>query len=194
MPEISGYPRLRKRHPEIDFVANDEGFERLNKDYNLRSPKEIGYDDVDGGFTYKDEIFLGIFHNNVRGYNFPQEAFQSPWARITSQGLIYSISPELGIFLKLRRGVMKGRMYGKDSLDSASILLGMKKRNKKIEVSKLKKLLSSECCPFCPFQECTQCLTQLESKYINISLKDRPVFLNIIKELKVEIAPLCKHN
>ena len=127
LPEISGYKRLRSRSGDVDFVVNDEGLEALLSTGPTKREEDF-VPGVDGGayITEKNGIFAAFFHNGIRGYAITGEDFPRAIRRETSAGPVYTISHELNLALKVRRGIhKKGQIYGKDVLDAASTLIGM---------------------------------------------------------------------
>ena len=127
LPEISGYKRMRSRSRDVDFIVNDLGLEAILSSEPTKREEDFN-PLVNGGayITEKNELYAAFFHNEIRGYVIPEEIFSSGIPRETSVGTIYTIPEELNLALKIRRGVhSKGKIYGKDVLDAASMIIGM---------------------------------------------------------------------
>ena len=150
LPEISGYKRLRLRSGDVDFVVNDEGLEALLKEepaietFSLPEPHGV----VASGYEVERMgVLAAFFHNEIRGFKIPEEAFSEATLKEASAGPVYVVPNELNLALKIRRGLEKiGEVYGKDGLDAGSTIMGMERSGKQFDSESFVKYLVEYVC------------------------------------------------
>ncbi|PIN93450.1 hypothetical protein COU54_02925 [Candidatus Pacearchaeota archaeon CG10_big_fil_rev_8_21_14_0_10_31_24] len=182
LQETAGYRRMRNLSDDLDFIINDEGFSSVNEHLNLRRHYKNG-SLADGDVAYVNDILIGLFYKNIKGYEIPVSVFESPRINYTSAGVIYSIPEELNVALKIRRGSsrkMDPKIYGKDSLDFASIHAGMDLVGNKFNVKDLVNNMTKGVCQSCCLSSKLECFRQIKqsSKQLRGELKTN--YLNTI--------------
>lgn len=160
LPEVSGYRRMRLRSNDVDFIVTDAGLECLLTEGDV---VDLGFgNDVYG--VVADDVIAAFFHKHIKGLRIPSGAFSEAVCHETSQGPIYTISGELNTALKLRRGISaKGRIYGKDALDTASTFTGMGLRGEEFDYASFADYMTSGTCVTCTLDSPFGCIRGLES-------------------------------
>ncbi|MBI2663038.1 hypothetical protein HYX15_00725 [Candidatus Woesearchaeota archaeon] len=189
LPSVSGYKRLRLRSEDIDCISNDEGLNHLQeKGFNLRYLDNLGCYQ-----TKVSGVLIAFFHNHIREYPLTSEIFQRAEEKRTFYGSIYAVPPELNIALKIRRGIKKGKIYGKDGLDLASTSAGMRNSGRDFSPEELRYYLSNGICAECELGEHLKCMNELEKAVHNVPSEDKEFFRGKISECKGSLSSLCYH-
>src|SRR3989338_4857724 len=126
--ETAGSLRMRNTSDDLDFIASTEGIAAIEQPLCLNHTYRDGTMTAGARVAYVDDILLGFFHKEIRGWEIPSDIFKHPRVQRTSAGDIYMIPAELNVALKIRRGVSQSEnphVYGKDALDFASIHSGL---------------------------------------------------------------------
>ena len=132
-PLYYGYRSLRKPSTDIDMFASDKILERIVEETKIDVHKYY-----ENSYIFISEKFPLVFHiNKIHNYD-PDEYF---YKHVKEIDRILVNPPEYTIALKLKRAKDNKRMFGKDKIDIANILLS--NANGKIELNydKLSKLI-----------------------------------------------------
>ena len=177
LPQITGFKQLRGRSDDLDFVVNNAGFQAVSSSYALRKESEIRdcSPSHSGVFTYLEDIFVGFFIEHIRGYPIPAIAYALSKPIHTNRGIVYSVPPELNIALKIRRGLQKGHIYGKDGCDFASLVVGSHLRGRDLDYQLLSRSMSEGVCDTCALTSPYQCIDELEKGKRNLAREYFPI-------------------
>jgi hypothetical protein len=177
LSETAGYRRMRGLSDDLDFIANEEGLEAVKMPLNVGTNYKNGKPSDCRNVTYINDVLIGFFEKEIRGWKIPEEVFQRPRTVQTAAGeTIYMIPAELNIALKIRRGASrtdKPRIYGKDALDAASIFLGMEKNSESFDQKAFISYLLQGVCADCRLSEHKGCLMALRDSESQLFGSDR---------------------
>ena len=178
LPEVSGYKRMRLRSNDVDFIVTDLGLECLLTEGDV---VDLGFGkDVYG--VMADDVIAAFFHNNIKGYEIPGRAFSESVRRETSEGTIYTISGEMNTALKLRRGISaKGRIYGKDALDTASTFTGMRLQGEEFGYVSFADYMTNGTCDACTLSSPFECIRGLESGVNHLPDEHKEDYVQFLK-------------
>lgn len=169
LQETARYKRMRNISDDLDFILSDEGLVAIEQPLSLRDTYSDG-EKAGARVAYINDILLGFFHKELRGWSIPHEVFEHPRVEQTSQGKIYMISPELNVALKIRRGASKieqPHIYGKDVLDFASIHSGMYECRQNFNSELFASYMARTTCKDCRLstnRACIMCFKKSESQ------------------------------
>ncbi len=195
LSELIEYRRLRERSDDLDFIANDTGFGDASNFYDLRPASSMIPQATSECYaTFVDGIFVGIFYNQIKGYDIPPGIYRKSLVKETSQGIVYVTPPEFNIALKIRRGASKGKIYGKDGLDFASICISMSRQNQEFDVDTFSNYMQSGVCESCRLPVGKGCIDYLETGVTNLPKNLRNIYLETTERCKTSIRNLCRHN
>ena len=193
LPEIVGYKRLRFRSCDLDFIATEDGIDDALEKHEFESAAFYGFNEVDGYATYMRDVFIALSTLNLRGYEVPQ-SFEVR-KHETSQGVVYSIPHELNLAMKIRRGVSKGHIYGKDGLDFASTVTGLHLDDKTLDVQEMCGYMNAGVCESCQLTSNLKCTDLLKMHGThNISKDYRQLVGDTADKITEEMEAYCKKN
>lgn len=122
VPQLMGYRQIRKASNDIDCAATEEGIvllhDALKGNYQMFISRQFG----DLVLDYEG-IPFSFVTDLSRLWKIPEDLWISAVSIDSDFGKIRVISPEYLITLKTRRAYYQGRVYGKDKLDIANVLL-----------------------------------------------------------------------
>lgn len=196
LPQVSGYPKLRPRSEDLDFIVNDEGLNALccSNIICAREGSITGSPEMGGYLAWINDVTMVFFHGTIRGYPLSDEIFGSPVFRKTSEGVVATIRNELNIALKIRRGLTRGGIYGKDKLDFASAVLGLKGSGEDFDASLLSDFMSPDVCNACQIGEPYGCMSAMSEGAHNLRAGDRTVFFSKVKECAERLEDVCRYT
>jgi hypothetical protein len=195
LPEVAGYKRLRNRSDDIDCVVSDAGLEQITEMLNLRRECELKPTQGEGCyFTYIRGMMVAFFQGDLRGYVLTPDIFDKSLRRSTTRGDVHIVRPELNIALKIRRGISKGKIYGKDGKDFATIVLGMEKKGEHFSAVMLKNYLSRGVCHECNLGASLSCLRTFEKYSEAVPKSERPTFARIAGECTQSLGDQCRYS
>jgi len=195
LPEVAGYKRLRNRSDDVDCVVSDAGLEQITEMLSLRRECEIKPTKGEGCyFAQMDGMTVAFFHRDLRGYALTPDMFEESLIRKTTHGTVSIIRPELNIALKIRRGISKGKIYGKDGKDFATIALGMERQGEHFSAERLREYLARGVCQICNFGVPVHCMKTFEKYIMDIPKPDRAVFMPIVNECKISLESQCSYS
>lgn len=193
LSETAGYPRLRGLSDDLDFVVNDEGLESIRKPLNLRGNYKNGQPSS-AQISYVNDILTGFFHREIRGWKIPEEIFEKPRVKPTSEGVVYMIPAELNVALKIRRGASRKEnphIFGKDTLDAASIFIGTRKLGEKFDARTLVSHIREGVCGDCNLPEHRECVANLKQSGKQLVDGDRSRYLEFIDLVDSSLKEVC---
>src|SRR3989338_3442937 len=168
--ETAGYPRMRNTSDDLDFSASTEGIAAIEQPLCLNRTYRDGTMTAGARVAYVDDILLGFFHKEIRGWEIPSNIFKHPRVQRASAGDIYMIPAELNVALKIRRGASRlenPHIYGKDALDFASIHSGIYASGGVFDSEIFAAHMSHGVCRSCNLlsnRACIQCVKKAEAQ------------------------------
>ena len=196
LPQIIGYKRLRPRSDDLDFITNDEDISRALEQYDLQLEPASRHPGMHGvsQYTYLDGILVAIFHNQIRGYDIPSIIYEGAMVRQTSKGTIQTITPELNMALKIRRGasrIDRPHIYAKDGHDFASMVVSGYLSGEKFDIEKWLEYMDSGVCNSCNLTGSTECMDQLAVGERNLESRYRELFRNTLNGCRDRVSMYC---
>jgi len=119
-PKLLGFRKMRKLSNDLDCITNEEGMGELHKNFQDRIFQTTNYGDV---FMEYNSLPFGFDVNETHGWEIPEDFYTEAKSFNLSRTSLKTISPEYLATLKSRRAFQKGRVFGKDKLDTANIIL-----------------------------------------------------------------------
>lgn len=176
LSETAGFRRLRGLSDDLDFIVNDEGLDAVKVPLNLGDTFKNGEIASGGNVNYVNDISVGFFHKEIKGWKIPESVFERPKAQSTSFGIVYMIPAELNLALKIRRGASREEnphIYGKDALDAATTITGMRKRGESFNVSLFLQYLTQGVCADCKLLGYIECMNSFRRSENQLFGEDR---------------------
>lgn len=139
-PELLGFRTIRRLSNDMDCVTDEEGIKKLYSTFGERLFQTLNYEDV---FLDYKGIPFGFDVKETHSWKIPEDFYVDARDFKIDGANIKTISPEYLIALKARRSVVEGRIYGKDRLDTISLIISpyFKQELKKVDLNKTSKLI-----------------------------------------------------
>ncbi|HVY01323.1 MAG TPA: hypothetical protein VHA12_00985 [Candidatus Nanoarchaeia archaeon] len=191
LSETAGFRRLRGLSDDLDFIVNDEGLDAVKIPLNLGDAFKNGQLASGGNVNYVNDILVGFFYREIKGWKIPEKVFAKPRVQNTSFGEVYMIPAELNLALKVRRGASredKPHIYGKDSVDSASIITGMRRRGESFDVNLFLQYLTHGVCVDCKLSGYLECINHLKVGGNQLFGMDREKYKDFIDSCRVGLS------
>ncbi len=134
-PRLLGYRRMRSSSNDFDCITSPKGIRTLNTTFsgNDKFYRSQEYGDLFLEFqNFPWGFDVGITH----GWKIPRDFYSTCRTFTFEYGKkqVNLISPEYLIALKTRRSHFKGRVFGKDTLDFANVILAPRYRKELPEI------------------------------------------------------------
>jgi len=191
LPEISGFRSVRERSSDLDFIVNSDGLSQIESVCNLKR-----YDEASKSGAYMgnhDGVDLAFFLNDVKGFDV-SGVFSRAVHKRTEFWDVFTVPYELNAALKVRRGSLKKRMYGKDGLDFAvsvhSKKLSFEDFSARVFASYLKSV-----CESCELGYRFACLYEFEKQVQNgLRLDERSLVFDKVSECRSALENQCRYK
>jgi len=141
-PKLLGFRKMRKLSNDLDCVTDEKGIKTLYENFKDRLFQTTNYGDV---FMEYNTLPFSFDTNETHGWKIPHDFFLDSVEFNIKNIPLNTISPEYLITLKSRRAMEKGRVFGKDKLDTANVILApyfKKPEEKRLDYVNLEKTAS----------------------------------------------------
>jgi hypothetical protein len=169
-PKLLGFRTIRRVSNDLDCVTDKEGIRLLYNNFGERLFQTSNYEDL---FLDYKGIPFGFDIKETHGWKIPEDFYHDTRTFKINESNLNTISPEYLIALKARRGALKKRIYGKDLLDTISLIVSphFKKELKTVDLDRASKLIKEH-----------STLDYLGAMYYMKSLKDGLHQLNKVEK------------
>ena len=142
-PKLLGFRKMRKLSNDLDCITDEKGIKTLYENFKGRLFQTTNYGDV---FMEYNTLPFSFDTEETHGWKIPHDFYLDSVEFNIKNTPLNTISPEYLITLKSRRAMEKGRVFGKDKLDTANVILApyfnKDTENKKLDYVNLEKTAS----------------------------------------------------
>jgi hypothetical protein len=121
-PSILGFRKMRKSSNDLDCITDEEGVTMLNERFH-GNPMFFRTENYGDLFLEYNGVPFSFDVGETHDWKIPQDFFERSTRFFVNYGGINSVSPEYLLALKIRRSVKTGKVFGKDKLDFANVVL-----------------------------------------------------------------------
>ncbi len=186
-PSLLGHRTIRRISNDLDCITNEKGIRILHKTFGDRLFNTLNYKDV---FLDYDTIPCGFDIKDTHGWNIPEDFYTTTKKFNFKDNSLSTISPEYLIALKARRSKLKNRIYGKDKLDTISLIIApyFKHDLNKVDLSKASKLIKEH--STMNYSQSKNYVNSLRDGFFQLDKMEKSIFLkehsNFLKSLEEE--------
>lgn len=139
-PSLLGHRTIRRISNDLDCITTKQGIISLHNSFKNKIFLTLNYKDI--FLDYKGVPF-GFDVKDTHGWEIPDDFYLDTREFKFKETNLKTISPEYLIALKARRSNLKGRIYGKDRLDTIALIVApyFKNNLKKVDLEKSSELI-----------------------------------------------------
>lgn len=119
-PKLLGFRKMRRLSNDLDCITNEKGIKTLHENFKNELFQTENYGDL---FMEYRGLPFSFDVNETHEWKIPKDFYSESREFNIKDIPLNTISPEYLITLKSRRALHKGRVFGKDKLDTANVIL-----------------------------------------------------------------------
>ncbi|MFW6283329.1 MAG: hypothetical protein ACOC1P_04730 [Minisyncoccales bacterium] len=186
-PKLLGFRKMRKLSNDLDCITDEKGIRTLYENFKDKLFQTTNYGDV---FMEYKSLPFGFDTNETHGWEIPEDFFSDAVEFNLTNPPLKTISPEYIITLKSRRAMEKGRVFGKDKLDTANVILAPyfkeeKEKKNYVDIEKTASLMRRH--SFGNLEGAKDYIESLGQARDHLKKSEREIFSENISQLKNQI-------
>ncbi len=190
-PQLLGYRQMRRPSNDLDTVTTENGIRILHREFGQNGRNDSFFRTVNYGDIFLDygkvpcSFDVAVTHS----WTIPFDFYQRIKTISIGEGQVNVIAPEYLITLKIRRCIRAERIYGKDILDIANVLLAPYFRSylSAVDLQYTAALLREHA--FLKSTDFEQYILPMRNNVNNLRFDEKKLFLDQLAELQSYVIP-----